>query len=94
MSNNRRLGCGVYFNGNMVAWFSEFNQDAQEWCSEYYFGEWLTWPCYEPARYVLTEEESLAAAKRAQELADLFNTEEDVNSGHRTMVLDDGLLQK
>ncbi len=37
-------GRAVFVNGAMVAWFAEFNEAAEDWCIDNYYGEWLTYP--------------------------------------------------
>lgn len=40
-NDNAVKGSAVLVHGSVVAWFANFDQAAQEWCTENHFGEWL-----------------------------------------------------
>lgn len=66
------LGAAVLVRGKVVAWFSEFTEEAQEWCTENHFGEWLTWRAKPPEIVPLTEAEYDEAMQSAVEMAAWF----------------------
>lgn len=66
------LGAAVLVRGQVVAWFAEFTEEAQEWCTENHFGEWLTWQAKPPELVPLTEAEYDEAMQSAAEMAELF----------------------
>ena len=61
-------GVGVYVGGDLVAWFPEFGEKEREWCTENYFGRWLTWRATAPEHLPLTEKEQAEADRNAAEL--------------------------
>ena len=68
----RVIGTSVIFRGEIVAWFSEFTDEAQNFCTENYFGEWLTWRAYKPVSKPLTKTEIAKANAAAKEFKKLF----------------------
>jgi hypothetical protein len=67
------MGVAVIVNGEIIAWFKHFDDAAHEWCTENYFGKWLTWPSEIPVLYKLTKEEEERAEVKAQEWFEFFN---------------------
>lgn len=55
--------------GAVIAWFADFDEAARDWCSDNYFGEWLTWRSAAPSPIPLTEDEMAECSKRGAELA-------------------------
>ena len=66
------LGAAVIVDGVVVAWFSDFTEEAREWCTENHFGRWLVWRAKAPETVPLTEAEYDDAMRKAKELASLF----------------------
>jgi hypothetical protein len=66
------LGAAVIVGGKVVAWFAEFDEAAQEWCTENHFGQWLIWRATPPVIVPLTDEEHAEVMRKAEELATLF----------------------
>jgi len=66
------LGTAVLVDGEVVAWFATFTEEAREWCTENYFGRWLAWRSKPPEIVPLTEAEYDEAMRRGKELASLF----------------------
>jgi len=64
MTGDDCCGFGVYVGGSLVAWFPEFGQKEQEWCTENFFGQWLIWKASKPEPLPLTEEEKKEADAR------------------------------
>jgi hypothetical protein len=73
---NDGLGTAVLVDGDIVAWFSEFTEEARDWCSENYFGRWLTWRSKPPEIVPLTHEELKQAEAKAAELAEFFKCDD------------------
>ena len=67
-------GMLVIVDGEVVAWFAKFDEDAHEWCSYNHFGRWLLWPAEQPEAVKLTAEQEAAAKKQAEELTAFFDT--------------------
>ena len=63
------LGSAVIVQVEIVAWFADFNEEARWWCTENYFGEWLTWRAKAPEIVPLTEEECERAKQKGAEIA-------------------------
>jgi hypothetical protein len=68
-----KKGAAVFVQGELVAWFAEFNDEAQEWCSENHFGQWLTWPAEAPKPIPLTAEQKSKADAKVAEWQKFFN---------------------
>jgi hypothetical protein len=51
------LGSAVIVNGKLVAWFADFDAEAEDFCSGMWFGQWVTWRAEPPKLVPLTEEE-------------------------------------
>lgn len=66
------LGAAVIVHGQVVAWFADFTEEAREWCTENYFGQWLTWRAKPPEIVPLTEAEYVEAMRTAKDFAVLF----------------------
>jgi hypothetical protein len=71
---NKNEGIVVIVNGEIVAWFANFNISAQEWCRDNYYGQWLAIPGIKPKISPLTEEEVVRAEKAADEFLSLINS--------------------
>jgi hypothetical protein len=39
---DKKYGISVLVDGKIVAWFAEWDEETRDWCSEHYFGKWLT----------------------------------------------------
>ncbi len=65
----------IVVNGKIVAWFDEFNEEAREWCTENYFGQWLAWKAKPPEMIPLTQEELKEAEHRAKNWLAMFPPE-------------------
>lgn len=66
------LGAAVLVGGRIVAWFAEFTDEAQEWCTANYFGQWLVWRATPPNMVPLTKEEYERVQKEVEEFRELF----------------------
>ena len=64
--------CAVLVEGNVVAWFADFDEAAEEWCRENYFGRWVTWEAKPPELIQLTPEEYAEIEREGAELAGRF----------------------
>ena len=76
---NAGLGAAVIVNGQVVAWFADFTEEARYWCMENHFGQWLTWRAKPPEIVPLTEAEYDKAMRSGAELAAELNIEEAPN---------------
>lgn len=65
-------GTAIMVDGQVVAWFAQFTEEAREWCTENYFGKWLAWQAESPAIVPLTTEEHEAALQEAAQLVKQF----------------------
>lgn len=65
-------GAAIIVDGQVVAWFAQFTEEAREWCTENYFGKWLVWGAKSPELIPMTKEEHTAALREAAELAKQF----------------------
>lgn len=74
------LGTAVIIGGKIIAWFSDFTEEAREWCTQNHFGEWLTWRAKPPEIVPLTEAEYEAAIQEGKELAARFKNMPEVPS--------------
>lgn len=63
-------GVAVIVDGRIVAWFAELNTAAEQWCTENYFGTWLTLGATPPEIVPLSEQEQLAIERAAQDLCE------------------------
>ena len=72
LGSNAGLGAAVLVDGKVVAWFAEFDEAAEEWCTENHFGRWLTWRAKSPEIVPATPDEIANAQQRADDLAALF----------------------
>ena len=59
--------------GQIMAWFAEFTEEAREWCTENYFGEWLVWRARPPEIVPLTEAEYAEVQREAAEIVAALN---------------------
>ena len=73
MSMDAGLGVCVLVRGAVVAWFADFDDEAEQWCTENHFGEWLTWRAAAPTPIPLTVAEREECEKRGAELAAHFS---------------------
>jgi len=69
---NEKVGTAVIVDGQIVAWFSEWDEAARDWCTENFFGLWLTFRAKAPAIIPLTEDEIVEIEKGAAELCAKF----------------------
>jgi hypothetical protein len=67
-------GTCVLVDGKPVAWFHVFDDAAQDWCSENYFGRWLGRRANSPALVPFTRDELVAIEQRASELSEFLLT--------------------
>jgi hypothetical protein len=65
-------GTCVLVDGVIVAWFADFSEEAEQWCTENYFGRWLAWRAKPPEMIPITPEELATAKHIAAELAAKF----------------------
>ena len=65
-------GTAVIVNRCIVAWFREFDEAARDWCTENYFGQWLTWQAKAPEMVMLSRDELAKIEKDAAELSAKF----------------------
>lgn len=68
-AGTKKLGSAVIVGGQVVAWFAEFTEDAHDWCTRNYFGQWLTWRAMAPEVVPLSTAEYDEAMRRGAELA-------------------------
>jgi hypothetical protein len=69
------IGIAVFVQGKAVAWFADWTEETRDWCTENYFGQWLTWRAKPPELIPLTAEESAANEQRAMDLLRVLNHE-------------------
>ena len=51
-------GTCVIANGQIVAWFAEYTQETHQWCTDNYFGQWMTFRKVNPPEIIpLTPDE-------------------------------------
>jgi hypothetical protein len=67
------LGAAVIVGGVVVAWFANFDEAAQEWCTENHFGQWLMRRAKPPELVPLTEAEYDEVMRQGKELADALH---------------------
>lgn len=73
MENTKEnVGTAVIVDGAIVAWFAEWDEAAREWCTENFFGLWLTFRAKRPEIIPLTEDELVEIEKGAAELCAKF----------------------
>ena len=70
------IGVAVLVNNEIKAWFPEFTEEVRNWCTENYFGKWLTLPAYEPSIKSFTKEE----LRRIEDLAAVLETKLRIRS--------------
>ncbi|MBK8132608.1 MAG: hypothetical protein IPK48_07795 [Gammaproteobacteria bacterium] len=66
-------GVAVIVDGEVVAWFPQFDDSITDWCTENYFGRWLTCKAECPVLIPITEEQFQQAALDAAEMAKIFD---------------------
>ena len=64
-------GVAVRVGGKMVAWFSDA-EEAEEWCRDTHFGNWLMHECSIPDRPAFTSEQLAEARRLGAELHELL----------------------
>ena len=64
------IGVAVLVSNEIKAWFPEFTEEVRNWCTENYFGQWLTLPAYEPSIKPFTKEE----LQRIEDVAAMLET--------------------
>lgn len=69
---NKETGIAVIVDGEVVAWFNEFDDTTVDWCTHNYFGRWLTCKAERPVLIPLTEDEMKKAEDDAEEMMRLF----------------------
>lgn len=72
-----KLGSAVIVNGKVVAWFADWNEANNDWCTENHFGEWLTWRAKPPEMVPLTEKELAQVERNAAKLYKNLRVEYD-----------------
>lgn len=78
------LGAAVIVGGVVVAWFAEFDEAAQEWCTENHFGQWLAWRAKPPEIVPLTEAEYDKVMTEAAEMVKSFKAAPEApNCSHK-----------
>ena len=73
------LGAAVIVRGVVVAWFADFDEAAEEWCTENHFGQWLIWRAKRPEIVPLTPDEMAKVEAEAARLAELFEESPNAN---------------
>jgi len=68
-NDNEAKGSAVLVCGYIVAWFADFDQAAQEWCTENHFGEWLVVRAKCPRLVPPSKKEIEAIEREARELS-------------------------
>ena len=71
-----RKGTGVIVDGEVVAWFANFDESAEDWCRDNYFGRWLTWRATPPEIIPLTAEEQERVSAKVAEFVEFFKYQE------------------
>ena len=67
--SDQKLGAAVIVQGQVVAWFAEWNETVEEFVREQWFGKWLTWRAIPPELVPLTAEEEEKCMAEAKELS-------------------------
>lgn len=75
VASTDKLGVAVLANGRVVAWFAEFDDYAHDFCTENWFGCWLTWRVKRPEIVPLTPEEQAKCDEAAREIRDALRVE-------------------
>lgn len=70
------LGLAVIVDGAIVAWFADPDECMEEWCTENYFGRWLTFFAKRPVLVPLTRAESDSVEATAAEYKRFYLNEE------------------
>jgi len=73
---DKKYGISVLVDGKIVAWFAEWDEETRDWCSEHYFGKWLTWKATIPKLIPLSKEEYNNVKKSAKEISKKFKNKE------------------
>ena len=63
------IGTAIIVDGQIVAWFSEWDEAARDWCTENFFGLWLGWRAKRPEIIPLSDDERLRIEKEAEEFS-------------------------
>jgi hypothetical protein len=74
-------GTAVLVNGEIVAWFANFDESAEDWCRDNHFGNWLTWRATPPETIPLTTEEQELVDANVAKFAEFFNRPEEDAEG-------------
>ncbi len=69
-------GTVIIVNGEIIAWFADFNDSALEWCRDNYFGEWLAIPGIKPKIKPLSKEEIEQTEKSVDEFLSFLYRED------------------
>lgn len=69
----KETGIAVIVDGIVVAWFHKFDDTTVDWCTENYFGRWLTCKAECPALIPLTEDEIKKVEADAEEMRKIFD---------------------
>lgn len=70
-------------SGQIVAWFAEFTEEAHEWCTDNYFGQWVLWKAKPPEIVPLTTDELKECERKASLFKLLFESDSDNEEQHR-----------
>lgn len=70
-------GVAVLADGEVVAWFANFDESAADWCRDNYFGRWLTWRAKSPEIIPLTAEEQERVDAEVAEFVEFFKHQEE-----------------
>lgn len=74
---NQETGIAVIVDGEAVAWFNKFDDTIADWCTENYFGRWLTCKAECPVLIPLTDDEMKKVEADTEEMMKIFE-----NTGH------------
>lgn len=68
------IGMAVIVNGSVVAWFSDWTEEAMNWCTENYFGKWVAYQAISPKIISPTEEEMKKVSKVVEDMMKMFKS--------------------
>ena len=77
VGSNDELGVAVLVDGAVVAWFSEMDEYAEDFCRENWFGRWLTWRAKRPEIVLMTAEEQAKCQAAALEIHSVLRADSD-----------------
>ncbi len=66
-------GIAVIVDGVVVAWFNKFDDTVRDWCTDNYFGRWITCKAECPILIPLTEDEMKKAEADSEEMRKIFD---------------------